>query len=235
LYLNETTQALQDALASADLGARVGNLRAEIVSRLTAGWLYSSLGKVTEAQQQYESALKTAHNISAHRFVPFLLEGVAKCHHIAGHTNQATENIRQAWSLVEEQKLHRFIGPWVLGTRAIIERDESLRTQAIDMGLKIIEDGCVAHNYYRFYVSAGEAAVQSRSTARASHMADMLETFTSEQPCTWADHHIALLRLHVRLLLKGTPQDHEKLHMLIHKGQQDGLSFVTPYLHGHLT
>lgn len=235
LYLNETTQALQDALASADLGARVGNLRAEIVSRLTAGWLYSSLGKVTEAQQQYESALKTAHNISAHRFVPFLLEGVAKCHHIAGRTTQATETIRQAWSLVEEQKLHRFIGPWVLGTRAIIERDESLRTQAIDMGLKIIENGCVAHNYYRFYVSAGEAAVQSRNTARASHMADMLETFTSDQPCTWADHHIALLRLHVRLLLKGTPHDQEKLHMLIIKGRQDGLSFVTPYLHGHFT
>lgn len=234
LYLNETAPALHDALASAKLGARVGNLRAEIVSRLTAGWLYSAMGQVDQAQQQYDSALQIAHNISAHRFVPFLLEGLAKCHHIAGHATQATDTIRQAWSLVEEQKLHRFIGPWVLGTRAIIERDESLRTQAIDTGLQIIQTGSVAHNHYRFYVSAGEAAVQSRNTALASQMADMLESFTLDQPCAWADHHIALLRLHVRLLHKTNAQDEEKLRALILQGEQAGLSFVAPYLHGHL-
>ncbi len=234
LYLNETPQALQDALASAQLGGSVGNLRAEIVSRLTAGWLYSSQGAVAEALEQYECALQIAHNISANRFVPFLLEGVAKCHHIAGRTAQAIETIRKAWTLVEEQNLHRFIGPWVLGTRSIVERDESLRSQAIDLGLKLIQNGSVAHNHYRFYVSAGEAAVQSRNAARASHMADLLEQFTADQPCPWADHHIQLIRQHVRLLLQPFKKDDEQLQILIADGKKLGLSFVAPQLHQQL-
>lgn len=232
LYLNETHEALADALASASLAAKVGNLRAEIVSRLTVGWLHTSLGQISDALNHYDMAMKLIYAIGAKRFEPFILEGMAKCYFINGQQDKAQKAIQKAWQLVEEQSLYKFIGPWVLGTRAILAQDEHLRQQSLERGLEIIQSGCLAHNHYRFYVAAAEASIFSLNAAQASRMADQFEAFTSDEPCAWSSHHIDLIRSHVRDLLNPFCGRSSQTTDRIQAGRMAGLVGASPVLHG---
>lgn len=231
IYLNETVLALDDALKSANIGNLVGNRRAEIVSRLTAGWIHTSLGQIDAALTQYENALQSARSMGTARFVPFLLEGVAKCHYLRGDSALARETIREAWSLVEKLEIYRFIGPWVLGTRALIEEEPGLRKQVIETGLKIINKGCVAHNVYRFCVSAAEASLMNHDCLQAAHLAETLENFTREQPCPWSIHFTRLIRLHVDRLSKPSFNGKATILALIRDAENKGLTYLAPTLH----
>lgn len=231
LYLNETHEALADALDSANLAATVGNLRAEIVSRLTAGWLYTSLGQTSDALFQYDAAMKLVYAIGAKRFEPFLLEGIAKCHFVNGHKEKGLKVIQKAWQLVEEQSLYKFIGPWVLGTRAVFEQDEHLRQQVLDRGMEIIRGGCLAHNHYRFYIAAAEVAILCRNASLAETMANQFEMFTSAESCAWAKHHIDLIRSHVSDLLNPYCERSSQTSAHIQVGRKAGLIGVSPVLH----
>ena len=234
LYLNESVLALQDALASAELGAKVGNLRSEIVSRLTAGWLYTSLENIPAAMAQYETALIIVAQIGAKRFEPFLMEGISRCHFISGDHIKAKEIIYSAWRLVEQQSLQKFIGPWVLGTLALIDSAENNNKNFIEQGLEIISSGCLAHNHYRFYVSAAESYIISRDLNRASSMADNFESFTHEEPCPWSEHQIQLIRSHVGDLLDPFNPQSPKTNALIAAGASMGLAGSSPVLHAIL-
>jgi len=231
LYLNETSAALEDVLASTALAVKVGNLRAEIVSHLTAGWLQTSTGEISEALMHYESALRTARHIGAKRFEPFVMEGMAKCQYILGQKTKAYHTIQGAWKLVQDQSLYKFIGPWILGTYSLIEPDVNKRKLLIDQGLEIISSGCVAHNHFRFYVSAAESSILSHDAGTASIMASRLEFFTHNEPCAWADHHVALIRSHVNDLLEPFVACSTKTKDLIQYGQTQGLCGSSPVLH----
>jgi tetratricopeptide (TPR) repeat protein/transcriptional regulator with XRE-family HTH domain len=231
LYLNETSGALKDAMASAELASRVGNRRAEIVSRLTAGWLHLSLGKTNDAQVQFHGALGTARAIGAARFEPFLLEGLARTLFVKGDVDSALATIRDAWRMVERQKIHRFIGPWILGTQALIEPGEVEKNLAIKAGLSIIDAGCVAHNHYRFFVAAAEAKIVDKDAATASRFADRLEAFTSAEPCPWADHHVQLIRARVDALLHPFSNQPQAVNQLIENGILHGIAYASPLLH----
>ena len=234
LYLNETLAALGDALASAEIAHRVGNRRAEIVSRLTAGWLYLSLDRAPQALDQFNTGLEIARALGAARFEPFLMEGVSRGLLLTGEPDAALDTIRDAWARVERQSLHRFIGPWVLGTLAMMVPGERERRQAIEQGLAIVAQGCVAHNVYRFCVAAAEAHIGARDAASASALADRLEAFTKAEPCPWADHHIRLIRAHVDRLLRPFETEQATLDGLVAQGLLAGIGHASPRLHAVL-
>ncbi len=132
LYLNQTEGALEDALASAELGRRVGNRRAEIVSRLTAGWALMSMGQAGQARRQVEQGLALAQQIGAARFEPFLNESMVRVLLHEGRHGEAHELALQAWQMVLRHKLEKFIGPWILATLALVEPDASARAGALE-------------------------------------------------------------------------------------------------------
>jgi ATP/maltotriose-dependent transcriptional regulator MalT len=134
IYLGQTDWALSDALDSAALGQRVGNRRAEVVSRLTASWVLTALGRAGEAREQIEAGLEIVQALQAARFEPFLLDALARVSLLEGRDRQAEQQIARAWDLVEQRKLQPFIGPWVLGTVALISREEGARQAALARG-----------------------------------------------------------------------------------------------------
>lgn len=230
IYANETEPALRDALASAELGLRVGNRRAEIVSRLTAGWLLLSLARTQEAQTQIEQGLALARAMGATRFEAFLLESLARVHLANGQQELARHQIRSAWQIVERQRLQHFIGPWVLGTLALLEERKAQRTRALEQGHALLEQGCVGHNYYRFYVSAAEACLIHGDVERARQFADHLERFTAQEPCAWSDHHVALIRRYGDWLCDPSPGHRQAVRTQLEAGARAGLAMVTPCL-----
>jgi hypothetical protein len=192
IYLHELHGALTDSLESADLALRVGNQRAEIVSRLTAGWIHISLGRWTEAQRQARTGLDVAKAIGAHRFNPFLRESMAR---IAWYTDQPTEArevIRGAVDKARELNMLRFIGPWLLGTLAMI--DPKRRDAALAEGWSILETGAVGHNHYHFHAHGIEAELDAGRLHAVERHAAALEQYTAHQPNAWADFRIRRAR-----------------------------------------
>lgn len=195
IYLNETQGALGDALGCAELAQRVSNLRAEIVSRLTAAWILISLGRLDEATVQVERGLSATHTLGSGRFRPFLLESSARIVLWQGDPVRASAVISEALELARGAGMMRFIGPWLLGTAALCTTDPAARKALLDEGDALLAQGCVGHNYYRFYAHAIEASLQAGDTQRCSLWATALEDYTLQEPNPWADFHIGFARL----------------------------------------
>lgn len=185
IYLCQTADALQQALASAETGRRVGNRRAEIVSRLTASWIELSRGDAHAALMQAEEALLTARAIGAQRFEPFLQESQARALFTLGDADAARRTIEAAWEGVEQLGLHAFIGPWVLGTLALLSADEGRALQALDQGQALMDKGCVAHNVYRFHASAMECHVLAGRHDQALAVGAQWRQRTGQEPTPW--------------------------------------------------
>lgn len=185
IYLCDTTQALQQAVRSADLARRVGNRRAEVVSRLTAGWIELGAGRVQEALTQVSEGLLVSRAMGAMRFEPFLQETQARALWSQGETQEARRVIDAALDGVERLNLHAFIGPWVMGTWALLQDDESAAQAMLQRAESQIERGCVAHNIYRFYASAMEWSVLHAQGERARQLGAAWLQRTGREPVPW--------------------------------------------------
>ena len=191
IYMVEHQGALNDALAAADLARRLGHQRAEIVSRLTAGWVLITLGQLDRAQQEVDTGMAVTEALGAARFRPFLMESAARIALLRGDRPLALETTTRALSLAREGNLMRFIGPWVLGTLAKCAADAVSRAAALSEGAALLEKGCVGHNYYRFYAHAIDASADAGDSAEIERWTAALQSYTSAEPNPWANFHIA--------------------------------------------
>ena len=233
IYLNETDGALSDALGCADLALRVSNLRAEIVSRLTAAWILISLGRFDHAMEQVERGLAGTQTLGSGRFRPFLLESSARIALLQGDPARAKRLIDEALVLARDAGMMRFIGPWLLGTAAWCTTDPALRNASLDEGEALLAQGCVGHNYYRFYTHAVEASLLAGDTQRCAHWAAALEEYTRPEPNPWADFYVAFARLRSDFA-EGKPDLMEEAERLLVSAQAASFVRETAILRGLL-
>lgn len=190
IYMNQTTQALNEALRSADLAAQVGLARPEIVSRLTAGWILTSMAEYDAAREQIEKGLSLAEALGAKRFEPFLEETLARIAFATGAHAQAAEIAEKAHEKVIAVGAQSFIGAWVLSTVALTTPDPARRSAALAEGEAILASGAVGHNYFRFYRNGMQACLNAEDWDEALRLADALAAYTTEDPTPWSDFHI---------------------------------------------
>lgn len=194
IYMNDTERALKEALASAELAAKVGHDRAEIVSRLTAGWILVSMGEAAAAQIEVNLGLDTAARLGAKRFEPFLEETAARICLAEGRRTEAENIAEGALSKCRELGAMSFIGPWVLATVARAASAATRRREALAEGEAILASGAVGHNYFRFYRYAIDACAEAGEWAEVRRFADRLADYTAEEPTPWSDFYIARAR-----------------------------------------
>jgi tetratricopeptide (TPR) repeat protein/transcriptional regulator with XRE-family HTH domain len=223
IYLGDSQGAVDGALASASLAHKVGNRRAETFARMTAGWALVAAGRLEEAEQQVGSGLELARTLGSARFDTFLQESVARISWLRGHHELAERQILAAAADLERHRLHTFIGPWVMGTLALLTSDAATRKRALLQGASYLTRDCLAHNAYRFYLSAAEVALLEGDVVSAGFYTDQLAACASE-PCAWVDHHVALLRGH----LGGS--DAATLQAIATAGEQHGFGWTAPRL-----
>lgn len=194
IYLGQADAAREDALKSAELARRVGYQRAEIFSRMTAGWVMVAGGKLEQATQEVGAGLALARAMGSSRFEPFLMESEARIAWQRGDHALAERLILAAYDLVERMQLHGFIGAWILGTLALFSRDPAVRKRALLKGAACLTRDSVAHNAYRFYVTAAEVSLLDGDTISAAFYAEQLAAYAVHEPCIWVGHHVALIR-----------------------------------------
>jgi tetratricopeptide (TPR) repeat protein len=194
IYMNETEQALADALGSADLAHQVGHARAEIVSRLTAGWVLASMAETDAARREANQGLEVARQLGAKRFEPFLQETLARVQLMEGARAQASQTAETALATLRDLGTMSFIGPWLLSTVALCTTDAARRHDVLAEGERLLEEGSIGHNHFRFHRYAGQACLDAGETAEARRQADLLERFTADEPTPWSTFHIARIR-----------------------------------------
>lgn len=230
IYLGHTSTALDDALASAALGQRVGNRRAEVVSRLTAGWALLALGQTERAREEVVAGLDTARELKAVRFEAFLTESLARLAWIEGDPGSARKLIREAWMTVERHKLHRFIGPWVLGTQALLSDDIPTIRQVLQLGQRLINEGSVGHNAYRFHVSAAETWLLHGNPDDALSHAQALRALHPTESCIWVEHHASLIEDYADWMCKPSTRGSVRLSRRNLCGESYGYAHTMPAL-----
>lgn len=214
IYMNETAEALDHAQRSAALAAEVGLNRPEIVSRLTAGWILTSMARYAEARAEIEAGLALADQLGAKRFEPFLEETLARIELAEGHSAKAAEVAEGAKIKLHEVGAETFIGPWVLSTVALTTPDADRRATCLADGEALLEKGCVGHNYFRFYCNAMEACLNASDWAQATRYADALAAYTAEEPTPWSDFYIARTRALVARAQGDTATEITRLRQL---------------------
>lgn len=194
IYMNQTTLALKEAKASSELAAKVGHARAEIVARLTTGWILASMAELPAAETEINKGLELAGNLGAKRFEPFLEETLAEIALTAGDKEKAEKISEAALDKLRDLNAMSFIGPWVLSTAARATSDLNRMHVLLNEGEQLLAQGCVGHNYYRFYKNAMEACIESDELKEACRYADLLGAYTQNEPTPWSDFFIARTR-----------------------------------------
>ncbi len=194
MYMNELDGALQDALASAELGRRVGHLRAQTVSHLTAGWVHLLQARPDLADGQARLGLAAAGELGAPRFRAFLLEGAARVRLAQGDQSEAWRLIEEALALAQSLNVMRFIGPWIWGTRALVSQDPQVSGESLAQGQALIDAGCVGHNHFWFRKHAMESCLRHGDLDAAQAHAQRLEEHTAAEPTPWAELFIERTR-----------------------------------------
>jgi len=231
IYMGQPDQALKDALGAAELGVQTGHRRAEMFSRLTAAWVLQATGQFQQAREEVLAGRDLARSLGASRFEPFFMETMARISWALGEPANAHKEIIWAAQEVERLQLQRFIGPWVMGTLAWLAPDQPMREQALQLGGELLSQGGLAHNAYRFLVSAAEVCLQQGQVAQALHHAEVLGRYALSDPCPWVDHHVQLIRTHARWLTVPEEAVLQKLQHLTEQAASLGYTHITPGLY----
>jgi ATP/maltotriose-dependent transcriptional regulator MalT len=230
IYLGQPGEAVGDALQSAELSRKVGNRRAEIVARMTAGWVLVATGELAQAAEEVAHALQITRAMGASRFEPFLMESQSRIAWLGGDQALAERHISEAAAAVERLQLQRFIGPWVLGTLALFTGDAAVRKKALLQGAAHLTRDCLAHNALRFFVSAAEVALLEGDLVTAGFYADQLAGYAAAEPCAWVEHHVALVRAYSSWSEAPGDAPRAELQSLRARARQSGFSQATPRL-----
>ena len=134
--------------------------------------------------------MKIATDIGAKRFVPFLRECRSRCFWYAGDKNQARASIEEALTEVEALNAEAFIGAWVLGTCALLSETAVEAKDYLSRADLILENGCVGHNYYRFYTQAIDTTLRHGMYERTRHYITAFREFLKDEPCPWSDFYL---------------------------------------------
>jgi predicted ATPase/transcriptional regulator with XRE-family HTH domain len=230
IYLGQPLEAASDALQAAELSHKVGNRRAEIVARMTAGWVLVATGQLAQAGEEVAHALDITRTMGAARFEPFLMESQSRISWLRGEHALAERQVSEAAESVERLRLQRFIGPWVLGTLALFSSDAAVRKKALLQGAAQLTRDCLAHNAYRFFVSAAEVALLEGDLVSAGFYADQLAAYGAAESCAWVEHHVALVRQYSSWTAAPDETQRAELQLLRTRAGKFGFAEATPRL-----
>ncbi|KQW87910.1 hypothetical protein ASC94_25805 [Massilia sp. Root418] len=231
IYLGDAAGAVRDAQASAAIARKVGNRRAETFARMTAGWALVADGLLDQASEEVESGLELARSLGSSRFETFLMESQARITWLRGDRALAERQILVAAQQMERLHLHNFIGPWVLGTLALFSQDAAVRKRALLQGAAHLTRDCLAHNAYRFHLSAAEVSLLDGDTVAAEFYAGQLAAYAAQEPCSWIEHHTALIHAYAEWLRAPSETLRARLALLHAQSAQYGYTHAAPRLH----
>ncbi|WP_157955168.1 ATP-binding protein [Halomonas denitrificans] len=230
LYVGETQASLADGERALELGRELKDRWVELRARQALAWTLFATARQREAAEQVDAALEVARAMGTPRPEALLLESRARVELVAGDHAAARNTLRMAWQLVRRHGLERHVGPWVLGTLALLEASPPARGEALAQGERLLAQGCAGHNHHRFLVTAAEVCLLQGLPLPALSYAQRLEAVSLQAPCAWSQHHARLIRCQAAWLLSPSERVREAARECWEDGGQAGLIMTMPCL-----
>lgn len=230
LYAGETQASLEDGEMAVELGRQLDDRWVEVRARQALAWTLLSLARHGEAAEQVETALGIARAMGTPRPEALLLESQARIELVAGAHEAARNTIRRAWHLVRRHGLERHLGPWVLGTLALLVASLPSRRRALAEGERLLARGAAGHNRHRFLITAAEVSLVQGQPLPALSYAQRLEALQAQEPCAWMQHHARLIRCHAAWLIAPSERTLQAARECWEDGGQAGLIMTLPCL-----
>jgi class 3 adenylate cyclase len=231
LYENEVRAALPEAREAVSFAEKIGNRRAEMVARLTLARNLFELGQPDEAASHLERGLEIAEKLGAHRFKPFLMIFLAQIEWARQGPHADIDTRMDRAAEISRETSIGFLGPWVLGTLALVSADDARSRKALKDAEAILAGDCVGHNYFAFYRLAMEVCLRLKEWDEVDRFADALEAFCRPEPLPRADFDVAWGRALARHG-RGARDDAtvQSLRQLRDEAERVGLRGVLPAL-----
>lgn len=191
MYCLRFGQALDDCEAVARMVVRVGPVRGALIARSTSSWIHLDRRELALAEEHARDGLETTQRIGARRFIPLFKDVLARLRLLAGDRAGALALLDESWEVAQKTGVS-FAGPVVLGAIALATDDPARRSEVLQHGEAILNEGCASHNHLRFYRDAIEACVREGLWEEAIGHASTLERWFPGNACPWADLFIAL-------------------------------------------
>jgi hypothetical protein len=192
-FCGDARAALDQACEAIGAAERIGHLRAKMVAHHAAWWCRHALTDFDGAWSDAETALALSRRLGAHRFDAEALAMRAELHRLAGRPADAAADAASALEIARSTGA-AFIGPIVLGIRALILGDRRERAAALQEGDALLRAGAVSHNQLIFRRDAMEVCLADGDWDAALRFAADLEAYTRAEPLPWSSFHIARAR-----------------------------------------
>lgn len=170
---------------------KVGNRRAEMVACVTNCRGLYELGVFEEATKNIELGLEIAENLGAERFKAFLSIFLAQIQWATQGPGQDIDALMDRTAEISRKSSSGFLGPWVLGTLALVSSDPDRSRKAQHDAEVILAGDCVGPNYLAFYELAMEVCLRLEDWNELDRYADALEAYWRTEPLPRADFYIA--------------------------------------------
>ena len=190
MYCLRFEQALDDCRAVIELAAKVGQARAEIVSRSTSSWVLLERHEFAEAEEHARRGIEIADRIGARRLIPDFGDPLARIRLHAGNRAGALELLEKSWAFRWRPASHRPARPCSARWRWP-PPIPSAGVKRYARGNRFSDRGCVSHNYFWFYRHAIEVSLNEGDWDAAESYARALESYFHAEPVPWADFVIA--------------------------------------------
>ena len=188
-YQSDVVGALDDCLAGIDGAARDSRYREEMLARAASCFFLWEMGDFETSRAQTEIASDLARRLGARNFEPFCLLNLAII--VADEdSGEATRLAEQSVEICREAGV-AFVGPWALGSLALVSRDRDQRQKALDEGERLLGSAGVAHCHLWFYRHAIDASLASAEWDDVARYASALEAFTAQERLPCVDFFIA--------------------------------------------
>jgi tetratricopeptide (TPR) repeat protein len=192
-YLHRFDEALAVAREAIALGERVGHKRAMIVALNAVMEVSASRGPSPAARHEVERGLALARELGARRFEANCMMAQALQLLSAGGPESALPVLERALEIARRSGIG-FVGPRILALLAAHTGEEVRRKALRAEARALLAAGAPGHNYFWFYRTEIEAALDAGDLEAADEAARSLAARTSAEPLPWSDFWIRTAR-----------------------------------------
>jgi class 3 adenylate cyclase/tetratricopeptide (TPR) repeat protein len=230
-YMNDLDAALQASLSAIEISERFGHERAALNAQFCASQVYFDIGELSKADMHMERMKALAERLGTRRFMARCLHHESRIRYSQGNRRETAKLCRTAMKISRETGTG-YCGALILATLARATDNADERAEALLEGERMLEEGCISHNYYEFYIEGMEDALERQDWKLVERYAEAMKAFTSIEPLPRTDFFIARGRA-LAALGRGNRKDAtmQELRHLRTEAERIGLKIALPALY----
>lgn len=209
-YQLEYQRAIDDTLSAREVAARAGHERGEMMSLAALSVLRTHMGDFSQAIVDSEASQEISDKLGTEHYKAAILHYRAETYFRMHQTEAAVPLLESALQLSEAYGM-QFVGPSVLGLKALLCEDPDDWAKLVKEGERLLDQGCVGHNYFWFLAYAIDGALKHRLWAEVERLVRRLEIYTREEALPWSNLIIARGRALAHWGTDPGPPAHEAL------------------------